>query len=425
MLLPAAAAAQTEPQAGEPETEEAALRQARKPAPPRGFRVSPSLSLAGVYDDNVFSTPRPAQGDRLLRLTPELEASYESTAVGLLGRYRFDAERFDRHPDLDADQARQEGAAEIRYSPSSSLTFDAKGFLFRTNRPGELNVTTGVEVGRIDAQRIASLGAVTRSFGPRTALAAEYAWTQDRIERGPRTETTSLSLALERSASPRAGIGVRYTLRHYGFLTPAAPPVNPARPSRSSLDRHLLTLEWDHRLTRHARIELKAGPRLSAGDGPAAEPELAASLRRSFRSGSEIALSYSQTETTVVGLSRPVTTESIGALISLRSEGPLAFSLSPGLFRTRLSGRLVTVQHVAAEASYRLARWLQLAASHQYGIQRGALEGAGRPVIPHNVSSLRLVAGGEARAGRRAPGEHGDEVQEGARRGKPDRRLEP
>src|SRR4051812_1099601 len=60
---------------------------------PEGIYVMPWIAGGVVYDDNVFFARNGTrQDDVFLRVTPGLQASYQSTPFTIIGNYRFDSE---------------------------------------------------------------------------------------------------------------------------------------------------------------------------------------------------------------------------------------------------------------------------------------------------------------------------------------------
>ena len=63
----------------------------------------PWIAAGVVYDDNVFFLPRNLkQDDVFLRVTPGLQASYQSTPLTVIANYRFDAEEYSKHDSLSS-----------------------------------------------------------------------------------------------------------------------------------------------------------------------------------------------------------------------------------------------------------------------------------------------------------------------------------
>src|SRR5438552_16017163 len=79
-----------------------------------GYYLTPSLSVAEVYDDNVFFAPSSREHDFLTRISPGLQAGYQSTPLTVAGGYTFDSEIYRRHPELTTAQMRQRGSIDVK-----------------------------------------------------------------------------------------------------------------------------------------------------------------------------------------------------------------------------------------------------------------------------------------------------------------------
>src|SRR6266498_3283978 len=80
---------------------------------PEDFYIMPWIAAGVVYDDNVlFSLRNQRQDDVFMRVTPGLQASYQSTPFTITGNYRFDSEVYSRLTDLNSAQQRQFATVE-------------------------------------------------------------------------------------------------------------------------------------------------------------------------------------------------------------------------------------------------------------------------------------------------------------------------
>src|SRR6266481_1499635 len=118
-----------------------------------GWFAAPSLLAAEVYDDNLFFSPSQREQDRILRLSPAIEAGYRSDPLSVRGRYTFDAERYAQHPQLDSNQAREQAGMDFRYRPTHRLTVATEASVITTQTPAELNLDTGLGSRRVQAER--------------------------------------------------------------------------------------------------------------------------------------------------------------------------------------------------------------------------------------------------------------------------------
>src|SRR5262249_37063157 len=119
-----------------------------------GFYVTPSLSVAEEYDDNVFVSPTNKQSDFITRFTPGVELGYRSEPFTLLASSSIDSEIYARNTDLDDVAVRKRAALAVRYLPYRLLTLGLDASYFVTETPSELVPATGLQLGRAKATEL-------------------------------------------------------------------------------------------------------------------------------------------------------------------------------------------------------------------------------------------------------------------------------
>lgn len=342
------------------------------------FEFNPSLGVAQLYDDNLFSVADAMQRDRILRVSPRLSTGWRAANWHVLARYALDAERFHHHPELDSARARQEAVIDVSYVPTARVRLRAVASYGDTKTPGELNLITGLELGRAPASRVYTNQSVSVDLGVVTNATLDHVFTHDRVLDLLSDAQTS-SLTLERRFGPSDRARLAYGWGRFAFGSEVT-------------ISHLMTLGWNREVTPRAHFEIKAGPRLS---GERLGAEISAGLRHAFLRG-EVALEYLQTQTVVVGQKGPVTAEGIGATFSRQLLRALRVRGGPSVFRSRNEEFAATVYRLHVDAIWRLSNRLALVGSHMFSLQTGGTLGARREDISHNGLQLSVVA---ARAG--------------------------
>lgn len=339
------------------------------------LRLLPSLTVAELYDDNLFSSPETRSQDWITRLSPRLRVSLTSPQTAMLARFGFDAERFTATPELTDPLAGQEAGLDVLLGVRGPVALALGATHARTQTPGALNAFTGLEPGRIPTERLAATGSLWWRLGGRTETSGAYAFTRDAFEGGRDADTEEASLAIERQTSPRQGFRLGYAWRRYASR-PDAPVI-----------AYIATLGWERSLTPRTAFRLAAGPRLVLGR---AEPQIEASLRWRRRRG-EIALALASDIMRVVGFPGVAKADSLGLSLSRDLGRSVHLGVNPAVARTRIGERQAMVYRCATELHARLARRLTLSLSHHFSLQEGSLISGER--IPHNVAMLRIVAG--------------------------------
>lgn len=369
------------------------------PGPPGRFRVLPALTLFEDYDDNVFSTPPPVETDTISRVEPSLELRYRDPQLRIDGRGAFDAEHYQQHSGLDSMAARREASVNGQLD-LQSLTIAARESYYRTLTAGELNLTTGIQPGRLEGSRLTSTESLAYHFGPRTNGAVAYEFSRDALVGGLTTDTHTARALIERQLGPRDTGGIGYTYQRFVFV------------GETPIDSHVVLLSWERDLGPRTRLELRAGPRYTEGR---TRPEVVASLRRRFQHG-EIVLGYAKTETTAIGQRGTLQTQSGTASFVWRPVRWLELGTTPGVFRDQGESEDTKVARVDSLLTVHAGRWLAIEGVHEFAYQRGlAPVFLGVPAAPvsgdlrHNVFSLRLKLaewedGGRTEPGAGAPG---------------------
>lgn len=347
---------------------------AASPAVTADLRMTPSLSLSQVHDDNLFGGAA-AESDDITRVGAGLAASRRSARLTLKARYGLEGERFRRHPELDRAAARQDAALGVEWAASTRLRVALSADYVDTQTPSELDLLTDLDIGRRRGRRLSTGALVTRRVGPRDTARLEHRFSRDRVVGVPGNDAHVVVAGLER----RLGVSDRASLAYRGQRIAFGPDATLS---------HCVTLGWNKAVSRSAHLAVEAGPRWTGGRLGA---EASAGLRRQLRHG-HAAIDYTRSQTTVLGQPGPVTVEGVRAAFSHRLVGPLTFSASPGVFRVAGQGSAEsTLYGVASELAWRLVRDVTLSGTYQFGRQEGGLNQGAAPDLTHNTFALALT----------------------------------
>ncbi len=349
-----------------------------------GYYLTPSLSVAEVYDDNVFYTTSPRTHDFLTRISPGLKAAYQSAPLTVEGSYTFDSEIYSQQQELTTAQMRQRGSIELKATPDQVLTLSVAGAYYQTRTPQELNLTTGLAARRVLAERYTASPGFTYRFDPLTTVKGDYTFSKDLLAGGITIDSHIENLTLDYRLSPRDTVGPGYVGRQFAFA------------GFPALTSHAFTLGWSHELTPLTTFTLRGGPRLTEGTIDRL-PEALASIRHTMKNG-ELSLSYASTLTTVIGQAAAAMAQSITGKATTELLPKLVLSVGPAIYRVSSDAFKATVYSVVLEASHQLTKALALQASYQYSFQRGSFNPQTGPTGPtsveilHNIFLIRLVA---------------------------------
>lgn len=344
-----------------------------------GFFAEPAITLAGVYDDNLFSSGTERIEDFFLRLSPAIEAGYQSTPLTLLGRYVFDAEAYARNPKLDTTPVRQHAVLDLQYRSTPRLTLSTNASYTETQRPGELNLTSrgvSIESGRTRAERRAIAPALAYRIDPVTLGTATYSFAGDKLDGGVDTDTHTTALRLDRAVSRDNTVHAGYTYNQLRFS------------GAESIEAHVLIFGVTHKLSPQTSATFLGGPRFTEGS---TDPELSASVRHRLRQG-ELSLAYARSQSTAIGLSGVVTTEALDATATYSPTTALEFRATPGIAQVERAGFQAEVYRFNVEMAYRLDRLFSLFSSYQYSVQRGNIGVPSTGDITRNVILFGITA---------------------------------
>jgi len=341
-----------------------------------GYYLTPSLSVAEVYDDNLFYTPSPRTQDFFTRTSPGLKAGYQSAPLTVEGSYTFDSEIYKQHKELTTPLVRQRGSIELKATPDQVLTLSVPVSFFQTRTPTELNLQTGLAVGRVRAERYTTNPAFTYRYNPLTTAKGDYTYSKDLLAGGITIDSHIVNLTLDSRLSPRDTVGPGYIGRRFEFS------------GFPAVTSHAFTLGWSHDLTPLTTFTLRGGPRLTEGTVDRL-PEASASISHKLKRG-QLSLSYVSTLTPVFGLTTALTAQSITAAATTELLPKLQLSAAPAFYKISEPFK-ATVYAMNLEASYQLTKTLALQASYLFYIQQGSSSGQRAVEILHNVFLIRLT----------------------------------
>jgi len=345
--------------------------------PAEGFYITPSLSVGEIYDDNLFFSSTQRAKDFFTRVSPVLQAGYQSTPLTLLGGYTFDSEFYSKHSELTTAQMRQRGLIELKATPDQALTLSVSGAYYQTKTPQELNLTTGLATRRVLAERYTGSPAFTYRFDPLTTAKGDYTYSKDLLAGFITIDSHIENLTLDHRLSPRDTVGPGYVGRQFAFS------------GFPALTSHAFTLGWSHELTPLTSFTLRGGPRLTEGTVDRL-PEALVSISHKLKSG-QLSLAYASTLTTIIGQSAAARAQSITGKATTELLPKLVVSAVPAIFWVSSDIFKSTVYSVILEASHQLTKTLALQASYQYSFQRGSFNPQTGPTGPTNVEILHNI----------------------------------
>ena len=257
------------------------------------FTFVPSLSVAGVYDDNLFAEQAGSAG-KMLQVRPSVEGNYESPRLKFLSLYSQDMLR-SNFSTLNTTDARRHAYLDTQFRSSPLTTFGVVGRYDRSETPGEIDLDTGILGSRRTAQRWQLSPTLVRRVNPRSVITAGYDLTRENELDTPSGTLHQGRLALSREVTSRSAVVGTYLARYF---------VDPLGRSTS----HSVLAGWTREMAPHTHLSLYAGPRVSSYQS-GVKPEVSASLRRDS-SRIDVRADYWHGETIILGIEGPVAVDS-------------------------------------------------------------------------------------------------------------------
>lgn len=352
------------------------------PADTTGY-LTPSLAIGAVYDDNIFSAPVAREADEILRVSPALEAGYDSADFNVDGFYSFDAERYNKHPGLNGNTVRRNAALDMgwRATPRLGLALDSD--YTATETPSEISPQTSL-VGRAHATFFNVNPSLSYLFGETYTGRAGYSYSHETVAQGTDTNVDTAMLGLDHTLDPRNILGADFAASRYDFGD-----------DREPVDSRVLTFDWTHALTPQTSFSFAAGPRDTEGSVNA---EVRAGLRHVLDDG-YFTLDAARSQTVVVGQVGVVETRSLNANYDSGLGQDVEIQVAPSYASDTIGSTKAEVLRLNLSMAYRLGRITSLVGSYQYSLQRGLLSG-GDQEIRDNILYIGLVFSAPSAGGR-------------------------
>jgi uncharacterized protein (PEP-CTERM system associated) len=143
--------------------------------------VTPSISVLGEYNDNIFQSNANKESDFILGFVPGISVTLESPIYRLLGSYSFTAEIYADHSELNDAFARHNFLFDGRYRVTPLLTLSLTDSLIVANNSNTV-AAENISTGRTRSFSNTLAPGVAYQLNPRTALRGRAAWTALRYD---------------------------------------------------------------------------------------------------------------------------------------------------------------------------------------------------------------------------------------------------
>ena len=272
------------------------------------WTLTPSLSLAERFDDNIFLTANNRESDFITEFTPGLVLRLDQPDLILSAGYSITGELYANNSALDNFADNQSGFLSASYRASQQLTLAANAYYARTSEsatflrpptvPQGVTVTTlpTVVEGNEVVQQFTLGVSATYQFDNATSGTASYSFA------GIASDETSHTLAL--------GLSRQLTAIDQASVTASAGLFDTSGTTEESFS---LLLGWGRKWTSSLSTSVALGPQVTDGIwGGAANLGLYYQVRRELA----VSLTFTQGTSLVVGETEPQWASILSASVS-------------------------------------------------------------------------------------------------------------
>jgi len=328
------------------------------------FTITPSITIAEEYNDNVLLNNDNKQWDFITFFTPGIAVEAEGPTYRLVGSYYFTSEiyaresrrshAFDRH-NLELD-------ALYRLDPRTTLTLtDALVFDTNTN----LIAPEGVATGRDRAWGNTLSPGVSWQADPRTTLRGGASWSVLRFDSAELIDSDVYRafVAVDRAVTPRLTGSLSY---EYNFFDIER---------QQNAHAHIPRVGATYRFTPTLTGSLAVGPivEIFEDDETRITPAVTAGLRQRMPWGA-VGLLYDRSLGTGGGLGGPTENQTIGAFVEVTTlMRGLTIDVGPRYSIVESArGNAIDVESFTfpVTATYRVTPWLAFVGSYIFFHQR-------------------------------------------------------
>ena len=337
--------------------------------PRRGpVTITPTISVTGEYNDNVFQNNNNKVSDFIVGFTPGVTVAVESPIYRLLGSYSFTAEVYADQSQLNDVFARQTLLLDgtYRVSPLLTLTLTDTFLVAKnTNTVAAENVSTG----RTRSVTNTLAPGATYQLDPRTTLRARGTWITQHYDAVGALDSNTYSIEgfVDYALTSRLTLITGYQFSFFDI--DGAPDTTTHTPRFGA----------SYRITPTTTGTLTAGPTIVVPENGSVTvtPAVTAMLQERFAWGS-LALQYDRAVGTAGGLGGTTVNQSIGAVVTVdRILRGLVLQASPRYTTaesTSGSTGNIDVQSfsLTLQGRYQINRWMAALAGYTYFMQRSS-----------------------------------------------------
>jgi hypothetical protein len=328
------------------------------------FTLTPSITITGEYNDNIFIDNRNKVSDFIIGFTPGLALALERPTYRLAAAYNFTAELFTKETEESNAFNRQNFFLDAlwRVDPFLTLTLtDTFIFSTDTNLVGRESVATGRDRSMSNV-----LGAgVAWQFAPLWLLRTDGSWTTERFQDDALVDSDVYRVAVtaERRFGRQITGDVGYEFGYFDI----------EREEKTTTHTPRIGVSWQPTAT--ISLTLRGGPSFEIKDDgdTRVTPAVSASYRQRVPFGA-VGLSYDRSIGTAGGLGGTTDNQLIAGFVDVTTLARgLVIQFLPrySIVESPDSNRIDVKSFTAAlQATYRVTSWISLIGGYQFFHQR-------------------------------------------------------
>ena len=340
----------------------------------------PMLTLSETLDDNLFFTQFP-EADFVTRVNLGLQTGYRSTRFTIDAQGSRAADFFQRHPDFDTMNGRSFAQVAVNAQATKSLVLSLFAGYIDTKTPSELNVFSGLALGRSLATRKSITPMLAYRLSSLSTFTVAFSKAHDTLD-GRVADTKTWTAGLDRRMSKRDTLGLRYERRWFDFT-------GGDKTEQSTAD--VVTFGWIGDVSPRTIVLLRAGPRFAKG---AVTAEVLASMKRRMKRGL-LTVTYAKSQATTLGKTGALDTQSLVATVALRVTRNLEIASGPGVYHNSLRGKSLTAMRLNVESLWHFSSWFHLGAGYSFDLQQPDFGASGH--IRRNALLVKLMVSPDQR----------------------------
>jgi len=328
------------------------------------FTLTPSITITGEYNDNIFIDNDNKVSDFIIGFTPGLALALERPTYRLAAGYHFTSEIFTQETDESHAFERQNFYLDSLWRVDPFLTLSLTDtFVFSTDT--NLVATESVATGRDRALSNVLAGGAAWQFAPLWLLRGDASWTTERFDDRDLLDSDVYRVAptLERRLSRQLTADVGY---EFGYFDIDQAP-------RTTTHTPLVGVSWEPTAT--IALTLRGGPQFELEEGGESRvtPAVSASYRHRMPFGA-VGLAYDREIGTAGGLGGTTDNQLISGYVDVTTlaRGLVVQLLPRYSIVESPDGDRIDVQSFTAalQLTYRVTSWMSLLGGYQFFRQR-------------------------------------------------------